>query len=72
LTKELYIQKSRGFKVFGNSVSLNEKQVDYPLVPEPLFVAKWAIEFGMSKKTFNYDFLEPNYLKDFIVKEKNK
>ena len=44
----------------------------YPSVPEPLFVAKWAIEFGMAKRTFNFDFLEPNYLKDFIVKEKNK
>jgi len=72
LTKELFIQKSKGFKVFGNSVTLNEKQVAYPMVPDPLFVAKWAIEFGMAKKTFNYDFLEPNYLKDFIVKEKNK
>jgi tRNA threonylcarbamoyladenosine biosynthesis protein TsaB len=70
LTKELFIQKSKGFKVFGNSVTLNEKQVAYPMVPDPLFVAKWAIEFGMAKKTFNYDFLEPNYLKDFIVKEK--
>ena len=72
LTKELFIQKSKGFKVFGNSVTLNEKQVAYPMVPDPLFVAKWAIEFGMAKKTLNYDFLEPNYLKDFIVKEKNK
>ena len=72
LTKELFIQESKGFKVFGNSVTLNEKQVAYPMVPDPLFVAKWAIEFGMAKKTFNYDFLEPNYLKDFIVKEKNK
>lgn len=70
LTKELFIQKSKGFKVFGNSATLNEKQVAYPMVPDPLFVAKWAIEFGMAKKTFNYDFLEPNYLKDFIVKEK--
>lgn len=72
LTKELFIQKSKGFKVFGNSVTLNEKQVAYPMVPDPLFVAKWAIEFGIAKKIFNYDFLEPNYLKDFIVKEKNK
>lgn len=70
LTNELFIQKSKGFKVFGNSKSLNGEQGSYPAVPEPLFVAKWAVEFGMTKKTFNYDFLEPNYLKDFIVKEK--
>ena len=72
LTKELFIQKSEAFKVFGNASILNGKQVEYPYVPDPLFVAKWAVEFGMSRKTFNYDFLEPNYLKDFIIKEKNK
>lgn len=72
LTKEIFIQKSKGYKVFGNSSVLNVKRVNYPFVPDPLFVAKWAIEFGMAKQTFNFDFLEPNYLKDFIVKEKNK
>ncbi|MDH3269284.1 MAG: tRNA (adenosine(37)-N6)-threonylcarbamoyltransferase complex dimerization subunit type 1 TsaB [Ignavibacteria bacterium] len=70
LRKELFTQKSEGYKVFGNSATLNGKQVVYPMVPDPLFVAKWAIEFGMAKKTFNYDFLEPNYFKDFILKEK--
>jgi tRNA threonylcarbamoyladenosine biosynthesis protein TsaB len=70
LRKELFIQKSQGYKVFGNSTTLIGKQVTFPIVPDPLFVAKWAIEFGMAKKTFNYDFLEPNYLKNFIVKEK--
>ena len=72
LPKELFIQKSDGYKVFGNSSILNGKQVNYPLVPDPLFVAKWAIEYGMAKRSFNFDFFEPNYLKDFIVKEKNK
>jgi tRNA threonylcarbamoyladenosine biosynthesis protein TsaB len=72
LTKELFIQKSKSCKVFGNSSILNGKQVNYPSLPNALFVAKWAIEFGMAKQTFNFDFLEPNYLKDFIVKEKNK
>jgi tRNA threonylcarbamoyladenosine biosynthesis protein TsaB len=70
LRKELFIQKSQGYWVFGNSTILIGKQVDFPIVPDSLFVAKWAIEFGMAKKTFNYDFLEPNYLKNFIVKEK--
>jgi tRNA threonylcarbamoyladenosine biosynthesis protein TsaB len=70
LTKEYFIQKSKGYKVFGNSSVLNGEQINYPLVPNPLFLAKWAIEFGMGKQTFNFDFLEPNYLKDFIAKEK--
>jgi len=70
LHKELFIQKSEGFKVFGNSVTLKKENLLSPIVPDPLFIAKWAYEFGMVKKIFNYDFLEPNYLKDFIVKEK--
>jgi tRNA threonylcarbamoyladenosine biosynthesis protein TsaB len=72
LTKDLFVKKSEGFKVFGNSSILLGKQVEYPSVPDPLFIAKWAVNFGGDRKTFNYDFLEPNYLKDFIVKEKNK
>ena len=72
LTKDLFINKSKDCRVFGNSCVLLEKPVQYPSVPDPLFIAKWAVSFGDSKKTFNYDFLEPNYLKDFIVKEKNK
>ncbi|HSW55522.1 MAG TPA: tRNA (adenosine(37)-N6)-threonylcarbamoyltransferase complex dimerization subunit type 1 TsaB [Ignavibacteriaceae bacterium] len=72
LTKDLFVKKSEGFKVFGNSSVLLGKPVEYPLVPDPFFIAKWAVNFGSNRKTFNYDFLEPNYLKDFIVKEKNK
>jgi tRNA threonylcarbamoyladenosine biosynthesis protein TsaB len=72
LTKDLFVKISEGFKVFGNSSVLLGKQVEYPSVPDPLFIAKWAVNFGGDRKTFNYDFLEPNYLKDFIVKEKNK
>lgn len=72
LTKDLFVKKSEGFKVFGNSSVLSGKPVEYPSVPDPLFIAKWAVNFGGDRKTFNYDFLEPNYLKDFIIKEKNK
>jgi len=70
LTKDLFVKKSEGYKVFGNSSVLLGKQVEYPSVPDPLFIAKWAVNFGGDRKTFNYDFLEPNYLKDFIIKEK--
>ena len=70
LGKEIFLQKSEGCKVFGNSAALSGSQILFPSIPDPLYVAKWALEFGMHKKTFNYDFLEPNYLKDFIVKEK--
>ena len=72
LGKETFIRKSEGFMVFGNSNSFIGKPFLYPSVPDPLFLAKWAVKFGMDKRTYNYDFLEPNYLKDFIIKEKNK
>jgi tRNA threonylcarbamoyladenosine biosynthesis protein TsaB len=72
LTKELFVKKSEGYQVFGNSTVLLGRPVKYPAVPDPLFIAKWAVKFGDSRKTFNYDFIEPNYLKDFILKEKNK
>lgn len=72
LPKELFIRKSEGCRIFGNSAVLVGKVIEYPSVPDPLFIAKWAVEFGKKRKTFDYDFLEPNYLKDFIIKEKNK
>ncbi|MEJ2104309.1 MAG: tRNA (adenosine(37)-N6)-threonylcarbamoyltransferase complex dimerization subunit type 1 TsaB [Ignavibacteriaceae bacterium] len=70
LKNDIFISKADGFKVFGNSNIILNKKPEYPMVPDPLFIAKWAKEFGVEKKTFNYDFMEPNYLKDFIVKEK--
>jgi hypothetical protein len=70
LPKELFIKKSEGCQVFGNSSVLFGKTVKYPSVPDPLFIAKWAAKFGENRKTLNYDFLEPNYLKNFILKEK--
>jgi hypothetical protein len=70
LTKEQFIQKSEDYQVFGNSALLLGKKVEYPSVPDPLFIAKWAVNYGGARKTFKYDFIEPNYLKDFIVKEK--
>jgi len=70
LSNEEYLSKSKDLMVFGNAVVLNKMDLQHPFVPDPQFVAKWAAEFGMEKRIVNYDFLEPNYLKDFIVKEK--
>jgi len=72
LRNDIFIKKAKGLKVFGNAAILLESTVNYPLVPDSLFIAKWALKFGDDKKTFKYDFLEPNYLKEFIVKEKNR
>jgi tRNA threonylcarbamoyladenosine biosynthesis protein TsaB len=39
-------------------------------VPSARFIAVWCELFGSDLLTFNYDFIEPNYLKNFIVKGK--
>ena len=70
LKNDLFIKKAEGCKVFGNSAFLLGREVVIPSAPDPLFIAKWSVEFGSKKKTFKYDFLEPNYIKNFIVKEK--
>ena len=70
LKNDIFFSKADGCQVFGNSNLLLNNARGYPMVPEPLFIAKWSKEFGVEKKTYNYDFMEPNYLKEFIVKEK--
>lgn len=64
---------SNGYSVFGNINENKENQTDkikFISAPEPEFVAKWAAYFGEDKEVFNFDYLEPNYLKEFLVKEK--
>jgi tRNA threonylcarbamoyladenosine biosynthesis protein TsaB len=72
LSNEHFIQRAENCKVFGNSVVLLNLEPIFPVAPDPLFITKWASEFGAQKRTFKYDFLEPNYLKDFLIKEKVK
>lgn len=38
--------------------------------PNAISIAKWAYIFGKDLVTFDHDLLEPNYLKNFIVKKK--
>ncbi len=51
--------------IFGN-LSKNPFAVASPSAE---YVARWALNFGIDKLLFDVDFLEPNYIKDFIVKE---
>lgn len=56
--------------VYGNA-SINSKfikQYNDINSPTPLFVAKWASIYGREKLVFDYDLLEPNYLKAFKIK----
>ncbi len=59
--------------VFGNVILPNEGnkiQLKNISAPEPEYIAKWAANFGYNKLITDFDFFEPNYLKEFIVKEK--
>ena len=60
--------------IFGNLFELKSNNNNYKKIsaPNPIYVAKWAVKFGLDKANFDVDFIEPNYLKDFIVKEKKK
>ena len=59
--------------VFGSVVTLDtDINIDVKNIssPDPEFIAKWATNFGLNKIISEIDFIEPNYIKDFIVKEK--
>ena len=47
--------------VFGNAVEDNNYSV-----PKPEFVAKWSL-INKDKMTYDFDYLEPDYLKNFII-----
>lgn len=40
--------------------------------PGASYIAKWAYLFGKDLLNYNFDFLEPNYLKNFVVKTKGE
>lgn len=60
-----------GVAVFGNiSSEIFNIDVKNISAPDPDYIAKWASEYGDKNLVYDFDFLEPNYLKEFIVKEK--
>jgi tRNA threonylcarbamoyladenosine biosynthesis protein TsaB len=54
--------------IFGNAV----KSKAGFTAPSAKYIAKWCEKFGNGLLTLDYDFLEPNYLKDFIIKGMKK
>lgn len=63
----------KNISVFGNVIQPNSENnfvtQDFSS-PDPEFVAKWAVNFSKDKQIIDFDFFEPNYMKEFIVKEK--
>lgn len=60
--------------IFGNA--LNKNQDNQTLfnysAPRALWIAKWAEKFGSDLLNYNYDLLEPDYLKEIILKGMTK
>jgi tRNA threonylcarbamoyladenosine biosynthesis protein TsaB len=61
-------ERSKGYSSFGNAFN---KDDEYS-APRPYYVAEWCKLFGAGLHTLNYDYIEPNYFKNFIVKESLK
>lgn len=58
--------------VYGNA-TFGSKPVNQKWAinsPKPEYVARWAKQFGNEVLKNDFDFLEPNYLKNFILKDK--
>lgn len=70
IERDEFEKKKDSALLFGNA-SLNSEEKTIAS-PKPFYVAKFAEIRGKNLLTNNFDFLEPNYLKSFIVKEKKK
>jgi tRNA threonylcarbamoyladenosine biosynthesis protein TsaB len=62
---------SKGVLVFGNVVNSNLKIIN-KFAPSPKSIAEWCMRFGQNLLTYEYDYLEPKYLKSFSIKRKVK
>jgi tRNA threonylcarbamoyladenosine biosynthesis protein TsaB len=60
---------SSGAEIFGNVNNSNLKIVN-KFAPSPKSIAQWCEKFGENLITYDYDYLEPKYLKSFAIKRK--
>lgn len=67
-TKEFLDKIQKTDNVFGNFSDQDKKK--HSSSPNAVYVGKWSYIFGKDLVTYDYDFLEPNYLKKFVVKVK--
>lgn len=61
ISKESLDEKLEGCTAFGTAAGKNKISA-----PAPEFVAKYAV-LNQQNLTYEFDYLEPNYLKDFII-----
>jgi tRNA threonylcarbamoyladenosine biosynthesis protein TsaB len=66
---------SRNSLIFGNTERDANSDLDLSksiTAPDPEFIAKWAVLYGKKLSVTDFDFLEPEYIKNFLVKERKK
>lgn len=74
ILKSKYLEMNDFEPIFGNVISnydYEKRKFRNVTAPDSVYIAKWAKQYGEKLKTKNFDYLEPNYLKNFIVKVKN-
>ncbi|GBD87523.1 tRNA threonylcarbamoyladenosine biosynthesis protein TsaB [bacterium BMS3Abin03] len=76
LNNEEFVLKADGCRVFGNAVVLLNSNGKQSVInidsPSAEFIAKWAIKFGKDKFNLDYNYIEPIYIKEFLIKERKK
>ncbi len=63
------ISLSEDLLIFGNALE-NDERFKKISAPDPEFIARWAIFNGKDKEVVDFDYLEPDYMKQFLIKEK--
>ncbi len=56
--------------VFGNAAAVADEPNVNIFAPHASYVAEWAKQFGDERRTKDFDFIEPDYLKNFIIKDR--
>ena len=73
INREKLEKQSKNALIFGNSANVESNKAEFSFTaPSAKYIAKWCEKFGSDLLTFDYDFLEPNYLKNFIIKGMRK
>jgi len=60
--------------IFGNAAfsNISSERILPESYPKPEYIAKWTKCFGEEKVQYNLDFLQPNYHKEFTVRDIKK
>lgn len=69
LPNEECIERGKGVLTFGNLNGTGNSVLPVSPWPSSLSIARWSYLFGKDLLTYDYDFLEPFYLKNFVIKE---